>query len=137
MTKSILLGLGLVVCACATLKKSAAESAAEDAMASQVAAKRGDDHPLYVARTADGELVMAASHHDAMNGLAVGSTEMGVKGREDALMICKRVMLTGSHMPEWTCRYMSEVEQDRMRTQMMLLKIPRACMSLECWGDQF
>jgi hypothetical protein len=133
MTKSTLLGLGLLVCACAALEKSATESAAEDAKASEMVAKRGDDHPLYVARTADGELVMASSHHDAMNGLAVGSTELGVKGRENALMICKRVMLTGSHLPEWTCRFMSEVEQDRMRTQMMMLKI-HACTSRECWG---
>lgn len=135
MTKSILLGLSLLVCACATLKKSAAEAAAEEAKANEMAAKRGDDHPVYVAKTADGQLVMASSHHDAMNGLAMGSTEVGVKGRNDALMICKRVMLTGSHMPEWTCRYMSEVEQDQMRTQMMLQKIPHACMDKGCWGD--
>jgi hypothetical protein len=136
MAKTIVLGLGLLVCACATVKNSAVASTADRPTATQVAAQREGAHPLYVGRGSDGELVMASTHHDAMNGLAVASEEISASGRKDdsGELICKRETITGTHLPQWICRYKSELEQDRMRTQMMLENIPKTCMAKSCGG---
>jgi hypothetical protein len=134
MVKNVVLGLGVLVCACAAIKKGAVESAAERPTAAELAAQREGAHPLYVGRGSDGEVVMATTHHDAMNGLAVASQDIGVSSRQDDSgdLICKRETITGTHLPQWICRYKSDVEQDRMRTQMMLENIPKACMAKAC-----
>jgi phosphoglucomutase len=134
MVKNVALGLGVLVCACAAVKNSAV---AERPAASEVAPKRGDAHPLYVGRGSDGELVMASSHHDAMNGLAVANQEIGVTSGPDqgGDFICKRETITGTHMPQWICRYKAEVEEDRIRTRRMLDNLPKACMGNACIGQ--
>ena len=43
-----------------------------------------------------------------------------------------RETVTGTHMPQWICRYRKEVEEDRMRTQQMLETMPKACMDRVC-----
>jgi phosphoglucomutase len=134
MVKNVVLGLGVLVCACAAVKNSAVESAAQRPT-TEVAPKRGDAHPLYVGRGSDGELVMASSHHDAMNGLAVAGQEIGVTSGQDGDFICKRETVTGTHMPQWICRYKAEVEEDRIRTQRMLDNLPRGCMDKSCLGQ--
>ena len=93
--------------------------------------ERGDPaHPVFVGRGTDGEIVVAASHYDAMNGLAVAAADIGAK--EGDLLMCTREMLTGTHVPKWICRYPSEAERERQATQDWLVKA-RNCMS-HCGG---
>lgn len=132
MAKMIVLGFGLLVCACAALKTGAAEPGADRAQTSEsVADIEHAQHPLYVGRGSDGELVMASTHHDAMNGLSVANSDIGATGRQDSDLICKREMLTGSHLPQWTCRYKADVERDRMRAQ-TYMQMPKACLDKAC-----
>lgn len=84
-----------------------------------LARTRDPSHPLYVGRTASGEIVMASTHADAMRGMAVSATNLGapkdVNG--DDLLICRKELLTGTHMANWICRYPSEVERQHLLTQ--------------------
>ena len=84
-----------------------------------VARNRDPAHPLYVGRTADGEIVMATTHADAMHGLAVAATNLGAPRDADGddLLICRKEQLTGTHFPTWICRYPSEVERQHLATQ--------------------
>jgi hypothetical protein len=117
MPRTILFGMALVLIAgCATTKTDEA-------------------HPVYVGHGTDGELVMASTHYQSMTGFALASTDLKATGRKEVDMVCKREMLTGTHLPEWICRYQADVEQDRDATQRMLLKIPTTCMSYDCAGD--
>jgi hypothetical protein len=92
--------------------------------------QRGDAaHPLYVGRSMNGEVVVAASHADAMHGLAVTATDVAAKvDKADGLLLCQREMLTGTHVPTWICRYPNEVEQQRMATQQWMVS-PKNCMN--------
>ena len=88
---------------------------------------KGDpNHPLYVGHTDKGELVIAATHYDAMAGLAVMADEVDQKIAEG--MICRREMLTGTHVPSWTCRFKQDVDAEQRATQDWLDK-PRNCLS--------
>jgi hypothetical protein len=135
MTKIILPGVAMLVFACAHGKASPVAQTGGERAAEETAVNRGGDHPLYVGRGTDGELVMASTHHDAMNGVAVASSELGVTGKDDPDLVCKRETITGTHVPQWICRFKSEVEQDRIRTQQMLDKMPKACMDRSCFGN--
>src|SRR4051812_13911535 len=89
--------------------------------------QKGDpNHPLYVGHTNKGELVLAATHYDAMNGLAVMADEVGQKIAEG--MICRREMLTGTHVPTWVCRFQKEVDEEQRATQDWMDK-PRNCIA--------
>ena len=83
------------------------------------------DHPLYVGHSDRGEIVVAATHYDAMSGLAVTADEVGQKRKEG--MICRREMVTGTHLPQWTCRFNKEVSEEAAATQDFLNR-PRACL---------
>ena len=74
---------------------------------------------MYIGHSVNGDVVVAASHYDAMNGLAVASTDLGLKdtngGKED--LECRRETPTGSHVPRWVCRYQDDIEAERRETQ--------------------
>jgi len=134
MPTKILLGFSLLaITACAAPGKSAVvhERSGEAAGA---APKRDEAHPLYVGTGSDGEVVMASTHYDSMNGLAVASQDISVTSvREDGSdFVCKRETITGTHVPQWICRYRTEVEEERLRTQRMLDNLPKACMDKLC-----
>src|SRR5882724_5734828 len=84
-----------------------------------LARNRDPSHPLYVGRTADGEIVMAATHADSMRGLAVAATDRGAPKdtNGDDLLICRKELITGTHFPNWICRYPTEVERRHLATQ--------------------
>ena len=87
---------------------------------------RGEEaHPLYVGTSTDGEIVVAATHYDAMNGLAVTADEVGQKSKEG--MTCRRETVTGSHMPAWYCRYDKDIAAEQQATQDWIDK-PRNCL---------
>jgi hypothetical protein len=74
---------------------------------------------LFVGHTDEGEVVIAASHYDAMNGLAVVDTDLGLQRRNDVssgAMICRREVPTGSHLPHWMCRYTDDLAHERQLT---------------------
>jgi hypothetical protein len=74
---------------------------------------------LFVGHTQDGELVVAASHFDAMSGLATTDADLGLDPRKDVsgVMLCAREVVTGSHFPHWICRYKDDVQAARERVQ--------------------
>ena len=132
MPKKILLGLALLaIAACAAPGKGAVVDERQTAGAGE---KRDDAHPLFVGHGSDGETVMSSTHYDSMNGLAVASQDLGVtSGKDDrGEFVCKRETVTGTHMPQWICRYKTDVEEDRMRTQRMLDNMPKSCMEVSC-----
>lgn len=77
---------------------------------------------LVVGHSESGEVVVSSTHLDAMRGLAIPESEIGVKGPEDVdgTLLCSRQIPTGSHMPRWICRYVHEIDQERLRTQAFL-----------------
>jgi hypothetical protein len=78
--------------------------------------EHGDpSHPLYVGHSDTGDVVVAASHFDAMSGLAVAAVDVGGKGQEQ--LLCARQMMTGTHVAKWICRYQAEIDVERMQTQ--------------------
>jgi len=84
-------------------------------------------HPVFVGYTNSGEAVMATNHADAMRGFAVAAADVGAPSLDgDNLLICKKEMLTGTHVPNWICRYPTEVERQRMQTQNWLDQ-PKGC----------
>ena len=80
---------------------------------------RTGDTPLYVGRSQSGEPVLAASHYDAMTGLATTDQDLGLEARKagDGEMLCQREMPTGTHVPRWSCRYARDIEQGRRQAQ--------------------
>ena len=72
---------------------------------------------LYLGHSVDGEVVVAATHYDAMSGLATTDTDLGLPARKDGSgkMLCAREVATGSHFPRWSCRYQQDVEAERHR----------------------
>ena len=80
--------------------------------------QRADGSPgLYVGHTNYGEVVVAATHCDAMSGLATTDADLGLPARKDGSgkMLCAREVATGSHFPRWSCRYQEDVEAERHR----------------------
>ena len=134
MPTKILLGLALLaIAACAAPGKSAVVDE-RPAQAAGKGEKRDDAHPLFVGHGSDGETVMASTHYDSINGLSVASQDVGVTpGKDDrGEFVCKRETLTGTHMPQWICRYKADVEEDRMRTQRMFDNMPKGCTEKGC-----
>jgi hypothetical protein len=76
---------------------------------------------IFVGHTDAGEVVIAASHYNAMNGLAVLDTDLGVPAQESqGLMLCAREVTVGSHLPRWICRYQKDSTQNRTETQLSM-----------------
>ncbi|TMB02122.1 MAG: hypothetical protein E6J64_17710 [Deltaproteobacteria bacterium] len=73
---------------------------------------------LYMGHSQSGALVVAATHYDAMTGLATTADELGLASRKgsNGEMLCQREVLTGSHVPSWTCRYVEDINETRRRT---------------------
>jgi hypothetical protein len=78
---------------------------------------------LFLGHTEYGETVVAATHYDAMVGLATTDAELGLptRGNVAGLMRCAREMVTGSHFPHWICRYDEEAQASRERVQNYLV----------------
>jgi hypothetical protein len=70
---------------------------------------------LYIGHSQSGTLVVAASHYDAMSGLAVSSSDLGLAPRKNGSndLTCRREVVTGSHIPRWICRYQDEEKEMR------------------------
>ena len=78
-------------------------------------------HGIFVGHTDAGEVVIAASHYNAMNGLAILDTDLGIPAKESqGLMLCSREVTTGSHLPRWMCRYQKDTDQNRTETQLSM-----------------
>jgi hypothetical protein len=76
---------------------------------------------IFVGHTDAGEVVIAASHYNAMNGLAVLDTDLGVSAKESqGLMLCAREVTVGTHLPHWVCRYQKDMDRNRNETQMAM-----------------
>jgi hypothetical protein len=76
---------------------------------------------IFVGHTDAGEVVIAASHYNAMNGLAVLDTDLGIPAKESqGLMLCAREVTVGSHLPRWICRYQQDTAHNREETQVSL-----------------
>jgi hypothetical protein len=84
----------------------------------------GNQNRIFVGHSNDGELLVSTSHRDAMHGLVVPGSELGIRKPGDpdgdGGVFCSREMLTGTHVPQWICRYVREMEEDRHRAQIML-----------------
>ena len=131
MTRTIVFGLALLISACAAPSKSTAVAqTGADAARSATAPRQDDAHPLYVGHGTDGEMVMASTHYDSMSGMAVAASELNVAGRDEKDLVCKRETVTGTHMPQWICRYKTDVEKDREATQRMMQTVPKACAGI-------
>jgi hypothetical protein len=70
---------------------------------------------LLVGHSTEGEVVLAANHYDAMTGLATTDQDLGLKARRngDGQMLCAREVPTGTHLPQWTCRYEQDIRDSR------------------------
>ncbi|HET9754073.1 MAG TPA: hypothetical protein VFP52_13965 [Myxococcales bacterium] len=100
MSRAALLGILLPLFACVHSKPTTA------------LARKGGDRALFVGHTPTGELVVAAHHYDAMNGMAVTADEIDATSTEDgSQLLCRREVVTGSHYPQWMCRYKEEQER--------------------------
>ena len=71
-----------------------------------------------------GEIVLAATHYDAMTGLATRSEDLKLTNSEK--LTCIREMLTGTHVPTWHCRYDEETAKQRASVQLALVNRPRS-----------
>jgi len=81
---------------------------------------------LFVGHSDTGDVVVAATHYLAMAGLATTDTDLGLPGRAwgSGDMLCKREMLTGTHVPRWVCRYQDDIDAERERLH-SALSVPR------------
>jgi hypothetical protein len=73
------------------------------ALKTSLAQRGSTQHPLFVGTSVDGDTVVAATHYDAVNGLAVTADEIGLATNDG--MTCIREMPTGTHVPMWICRF--------------------------------
>jgi hypothetical protein len=121
MKMAKILALGVVVLlGCATNREARLDKVRE----------KGDpDHPLFVGHSDTGDVVMAASHYDAMSGVAVAAADVSQKNGEK--LVCSRETLTGTHIPTWVCRYPKENDLDRVQTQNWLIE-SRTCTRAPC-----
>jgi hypothetical protein len=89
-----------------------------------ILSERDNSPRLFVGHSQSGDIVVAASHYDAMAGLATTDTDLGLaprSGNRSGRMLCAREMPTGSHVPRWFCRYQDDIEQARLETQNTLV----------------
>jgi len=109
LPKTALLALFALLTACAAHHRYAG---------SQTLVLREKSPGLFVGHSEDGQVVIASSHYDAMNGLAVEDVDLGMEARKggNGAMICRREVPTGSHMPHWMCRYTDDIEHERQVT---------------------
>jgi hypothetical protein len=109
--KTAALGLLVVVSACA-----AHRNAAPAGPAGMVLQEKAPG--LFVGHTDTGQVVLAATHYDAMNGLAVLDTDLGLEARREGsgAMMCRREVPLGSHLPHWACRYVDDIAHERQLT---------------------
>jgi hypothetical protein len=76
---------------------------------------------LFVGHTDSGEVVVAANHYNAMNGLAILDTDLGIPAQfSQGMMLCSREVHVGTHVPRWLCRYQKDIEYDRTMTALGL-----------------
>jgi len=77
------------------------------------------DSGLFVGHSTNGDVVIASTHYGAMSGLATTAQELGLPGNKDkdGQMLCAREMLTGTHVPRWTCRYQDDITRERELTR--------------------
>jgi hypothetical protein len=113
MPRAVLLGILLPLFACV------------HSNANPKLARKGGDRGLFVGHTENGDLVVAAHHYDAMNGMAVTADEIDATSTEDgSQLLCRREVVTGSHYPQWLCRYKDEQERisesDRQKARSFL-----------------
>jgi hypothetical protein len=107
-----ILGLLVLLSACASTTAAAPQRAI-------LLSEKG--HGLFVGHTDNGEVIVASSHYDAVRGIAVEDTDLGVpKAKSEGTLLCAREVPTGSHVPHWMCRYMNQVSSDRTMAQTML-----------------
>jgi hypothetical protein len=62
-----------------------------------------------------------------MSGLATTDADLGLPARKiggSGEMLCRREMLTGTHVPRWVCRYQDDLDADREKLH-TLLAAPR------------
>ena len=88
---------------------------------------------LFVGHSQSGSIVVAANHYDAMSGLATTAEELGIaprKGAGNNEMRCSREMLTGTHVPQWICRYEEDMRKTRQAT-VDWLDQPRTRLAVE------
>jgi len=73
---------------------------------------------LFMGHSQSGAVVVAATHYNAMVGLATTADELGLPARKgnNGEMLCQREMLTGTHVPRWICRYEQDVRETRQAT---------------------
>jgi hypothetical protein len=94
--------------------------------------RKGEAHGLFVGHTQSGTVVVAAKHFDAMNGLAVLSSDIEATDVDDGRqMLCRREEVTGSHYPQWICRYREDQqrlsEADREKARMFFQSANHTC----------
>jgi hypothetical protein len=76
---------------------------------------------LFVGHTDSGEVVVAANHYNAMNGLAILDTDLGIPAQySNGMMLCSREVRVGTHIPRWLCRYQKDIEYARTMTALGL-----------------
>ena len=100
----------LLLCSCATVNPNSNQRAAGLVPAPS-------QPRLLVGHGNHGEVVMAASHYDAMNGLAVAARDLGAPSTDAGDVFCIREVPTGSHVPHWICRYQDAIERQREMTR--------------------
>jgi hypothetical protein len=94
--------------------------------------RKGSDRGLFVGHTTSGVVVVAAKHYDAMNGLAVISSDIeGTDVDDGSSLLCRREEVTGSHYPQWICRYKEEharvSQESRAKARMFFQSMNQAC----------
>jgi hypothetical protein len=106
MVRSAILGLLVLVSGCAANRASSTRGQGIELT------EKG--HGLFVGHTDNGDVVVAATHYNAMNGLAVLDTDLGVPAAQSSgMMLCQRRVVTGSHMPHWLCMYQEDLDRER------------------------
>jgi hypothetical protein len=114
MVRTALLGL-VVLTGCAGVRASSTTTRAAPIELTEKG--RG----LFVGHTDNGDVVIAATHYNAMNGLAVLDTDLGVEAKDSqGLMLCSREVVTGTHLPRWLCRYQRDLDRNRLETELAM-----------------
>ena len=124
MTKSAWLVVAVAMVGCATTRRDI-----------EVAERGGPAHPLYVGHGTSGEMVLAASHYDAMSGMAVAVADLGMKGESGEYLVCAREIPTGSHVPLWVCRAPQVAERNRQIAQDFLIQVRNCANDCEVMGE--
>jgi hypothetical protein len=112
--KTSILGLSIALCACAAPQHVN--------LASRKLLLQEKAPGVFVGHSETGEVVIAASHYDAMNGVAVADVDLGLAPNKSGSggMLCRREVPTGSHVPHWFCRYTEDMAAERQFTLNML-----------------